>query len=246
MDNFANNYVLALIPARSGSKGILDKNIIDLGGKPLIEWSIAACLQSKMIDRVMVSTNSTRYAEIAKKLGAEVPFLRPEEISGDKSIDYDFIIHALDFLRSRSSEPAYIVHIRPTTPFREPEIIDNAINVFKNNKNATSLRSIQPMSESAYKTFEISKGNILKQIGSENTDLDAANEARQQFPPTFVANGYVDVLSTNFVRRKKRIHGDHVIPFITKNVGEIDTEYDLQLLKNELTLNREIFTKLFE
>ncbi|MDO9219316.1 MAG: acylneuraminate cytidylyltransferase family protein, partial [Lacisediminimonas sp.] len=90
--------IVALIPARAGSKGVPHKNIKPLGGRPLIEWSIKACLKSRLIDRVIVSTDSPEYAELAIKLGAEAPFLRPAEISADRSTDYDFIVHALDWL----------------------------------------------------------------------------------------------------------------------------------------------------
>ena len=110
--------VVALIPARAGSKGVPGKNIRLLGGYSLLAWSIAASLKTKSIDRVIVSTDSEEYATLARELGADVPFLRPAELSGDRSTDYDFVLHSLNWLRENSSEPDYIVHIRPTTPFR--------------------------------------------------------------------------------------------------------------------------------
>lgn len=237
--------VVALIPARSGSKGVLHKNIKPLGGRPLIEWSIAACNAASSISRIIVSTDSDQYARLSQKLGAEVPFIRPAGISGDHSADYDFIKHALDWFSQNGGEPEYIVHIRPTTPFRDPALIDQAVAAFINHPQATALRSVHPMSESAYKTFEIAAGGQLKRVASESTNLDAANNARQQFPPTYVANGYVDVLSTAFIRKMQLIHGNHVLPFITPTINEVDTENDFFILEMELQKHPEFATRLF-
>lgn len=237
--------IVALIPARAGSKGVPNKNVRLLGGHSLLAWSIAACLKSSTIDRVIVSTDSTEYAALAKKLGAEAPFLRPAAISGDRSTDYDFIVHALDWLAAEKGEPDYLVHIRPTTPLRDPKLIDDAVAAFIAAPNATALRSVQEMSESAYKTFEMAAGGQLKRLGADNTDLDSANNARQQFPDTYQANGYVDVLSTAFIRKAQLIHGDHVIPFVTPNVVEVDTEDDFAYLEFQLSQTPSILQKLF-
>jgi N-acylneuraminate cytidylyltransferase len=236
---------IALIPARSGSKGLPHKNIKLLGNHPLIAWSIIAATKANDIDRVIVSTDSEEYATIAKKYGADVPFLRPPEISGDRSTDYDFIIHALNWLRDFDEEPSLIVHLRPTTPFRSPFVIDEAINIFRENNKATALRSAHEMSESAYKTFEISEDGRFKRVGSVEFNLDAANNARQQFPSTYMANGYVDVLSTSFIRDNKIIHGDWVAPFLTTLAQEVDNEDDFMLLEYELSRNPEIYKLLF-
>lgn len=238
--------VIALIPARAGSKGVPNKNIRPLGGHPLIEWSIRACLKSKLIDRVVVSTDSPEYAHMCIHLGAEAPFLRPAEISGDRSTDYDFVVHALDWFGANGGEPAYIVHIRPTTPFRDPALIDNAIRLFQSSRQATALRSVHEMSESAYKTFEVAAEGQLKRVGSDSTALDAANNARQQFPVTYQANGYADVLSTHFIRANRLIHGDWVLPFITPSVVEVDTESDFAHLEHQLARAPEIAAYLFD
>jgi CMP-N,N'-diacetyllegionaminic acid synthase len=237
--------VVALIPARAGSKGVPNKNVRMLGGHSLLAWSIAACLKSKKIDRVIVSTDSADYAQLAKDLGAEVPFLRPPEISGDRSTDYDFVVHALDWLAKEGHEPDFLVHIRPTTPFRDPGLIDAAVESFVRASQGTALRSVHEMSESAYKTFEIAPAGQLKRLGSDDTALDSANNARQQFPNTYVANGYVDVLSSAFVRQTGLLHGDHVLPFITPTVVEVDTEDDFAHLEYQLARAPIITSKLF-
>lgn len=227
--------VLALIPARSGSKGVKDKNIKLLGGKPVINWSIEACLKSKKIDRVIVSTDSKEYAEIALKAGAEVPFLRPVEISKDNSGDKEFIVHALNFLKEHNELPELIAHIRPSTPIRNPDIIDKAIEVFMDSDNATALRSVHKMSESSYKNFEITSDDYLIPLGAKYTN-DISNNPRQSFPPTYTANGYIDILSTKFITNFDLIHGEKVIPFMTPLTLEIDTEEDFMMLEHVIAL----------
>lgn len=240
--------VFALIPARAGSKGVPNKNVRLLNGHSLLEWSIAVCAKSNTIDRVVVSTDSTEYADLARSLGAEVPFLRPSAISGDRSTDYDFVIHALDWFRGEDNEPEFLVHIRPTTPLRDPQLVDAAVSAFmkKSKEGATAMRSVHEMSESAYKTFEIGSEGHLKRLGAQDTALDSANNARQQFPSTYQANGYVDVLSSAFIRQTGLLHGDHVIPYITPPVIEVDTEDDFAHLEFQLAHSPIITQKLFD
>jgi len=238
--------IVALIPARSGSKGVPNKNIRNLGGHLVLEWSIAACLKSELIEKVIVSTDSQEYADLAKSFGAEVPFLRPDEISGDRSTDFEFIDHALSWLENNDELPEYIVHIRPTTPFRNSNLVDQAIACFMNHSRASSLRSVHAMSESAYKTFEIFNNERLKRVASESTQLDAANNARQVYPDTYIANGYVDVLSVKFIRKSGLIHGDFVTPFLTPVADEIDTEQDFDRLATLLEINPKIASAVFE
>lgn len=237
--------VVALIPARSGSKGVPDKNIRLLGEHPLIAWSIMAAKKSKLIDRIIVSTDSSFYADIAKKYGAEVPFLRPVEISSDISTDYDFIHHAIEWLSIHHEKPKWIAHIRPTTPFRNPSEIDRAISLFKGNQIASSLRSAHEMSESAYKTFEINTNGFYKMVGNTYQNLDFANNARQLFSSTYQANGYIDVLSVEYILSKAAIHGDKVMPFITNHSYEVDTEDDFGLLEYQLKKDPYFFSQLF-
>jgi N-acylneuraminate cytidylyltransferase len=236
---------VALIPARAGSKGVPNKNIRPLGGYPLIAWSIAACLKADGIDRVIVSTDSGEYANLCREFGAEVPFLRPAAISGDNSTDFEFVQHALNWLAANGGEPEIIVHIRPTTPLRAPALIDQAVAQFCAQDKASALRSVHEMSESAYKTFEVDAQGRLKRVGSNDTTLDSANNARQQFPTTYSANGYVDVLSAAFIRRVGLLHGDAVMPFVTPRVTEVDTEDDFAFLEYELQKDATLASRLF-
>ncbi len=238
--------IIAIIPARSGSKGVPHKNIKPLAGIPLIAYSIVAALRAELIDRVVVSTDSEDYARIAHNYGAEVPFLRPKELSEDYCSDFCFIQHALDwFLENENSQPDYLVHLRPTTPFRQVEYINQAINSFLNSSTASALRSVHEMPESAYKMFEIEAG-MLKCVGADNADIDSANSARQGYTKTFKGNGYVDIISSQFVRQNNRIHGNKVIAFITPQTYEVDTPSDFEYLEYIATKNPSIIYDLFK
>jgi N-acylneuraminate cytidylyltransferase len=222
--------VYSIIPARGGSKGIPGKNISPLAGYPLIAYSIRASLRARSIDRTIVSTDSPEIAEIATSFGAEVPFLRPAAIAGDRSTDYEFFNHALEWFQANEGKmPEFLVHLRPTTPLRAPAKIDEAVELFRNNPEASALRSAHEMSESAYKTFEVENG-ILKAAFSGSFELDASNLERQRFPSTYSANGYVDVLRRSFITENRKIHGNRVMAFITAPAFEVDTRADLELL----------------
>ena len=225
--------IVSIIPARAGSVGVAGKNVKLLNGEPLIAYSIKASLRTELISRTIVSTDSEDIARIARRFGAEAPFLRPKAISGDNSTDYEFFLHAIEwFEKNEGFVPEYFVHLRPTTPLRDPGVIDRAIELFINNQSATSLRSVHEMSESAYKCFEIDD-NKLKTIGANSFELDTANNARQSFPTTYSANGYVDIIRRNLVADQK-IHGNWVMPFITNVVVEVDTMDDFMLLEYQI------------
>src|SRR5687767_14237993 len=114
--------IYAVIPARGGSKGVPRKNLRSVSGVPLIAYSIKAALKTPSIERTIVSTDSPEIADVAKNLGADVPFFRPEEISQDRSTDYEFVAHMLEWLQNNEGKiPSQIVHLRPTTPLRDPE-----------------------------------------------------------------------------------------------------------------------------
>ena len=224
--------VFALVTARSGSKGVIDKNIKVIANHSLLEWSIKASLKSKQISNVYLSTDSPKYAEIGKESGALVPFLRPTELANDTAVDLDVIKH---FLAQISEIPDALVHIRPTTPLRDPFILDKAIEKFFSKKNElTSLRSVHEMSESAYKSFEISNQGFLATIGSVESG-EKANLPRQAFPKTYVANGYVDVLDPNYILKENKLHGDKILAFQTPVVTEVDSIEDLEYLEWQVT-----------
>lgn len=237
--------VCAFIPARSGSKGVRNKNIKILGGASLLQWSIQAAKLSKGVDRIIVSTDSEDYANLAIELGAEVPCLRPKELSTDRSTDLEFVWHMLCYLKEQGSLPEYVAHLRPTTPFRKAAVIDSAINLFITSSTFTSLRSVHVMSESAYKTFEKNETGTLMSAFSHHTALDASNYARQSFPNTFVANGYVDLISVDFVFQNHLLHGNRVYGYETEFSPEVDVKSDFDYLEFLLSKNHQLKSQLF-
>lgn len=224
--------VIAVIPARGGSKTVPKKNIRIFQGHPLIAYSIAAAKMSQRISRVIVSTDSEEIAEIAERYGAEVPFLRPTEYAEDNSPDIDFFKHMIEWLyENESVVPEYLVHLRPTTPIRLPDDIDKAVDLIKGNTEATSLRSGSLVIHSPYKWFVKREDGYWGAILPGMT-CDEANFPRQDFPEIYMPNGYVDVLKTEFIVNNNLMHGERMIGYATDIVPDIDTEEDFARLKN--------------
>ena len=221
----------AIIPARGGSKGIPGKNIAQLLGHPLIAYSIVASLASCSISRTIVSTDSDEIAEIARRYGAEVPFIRPAEYSTDMSTDRDFLMHALDWLAEHeNAHPDFIVHLRPTTPLREPEVIDDAVRLIRDTASATSLRSAHLASKTPYKWFEMDASGYFKGIRPDDPRPEYYNLPRQSFPPVYDPNGYVDVLRVSQLLNSPSVHGGAILGFVTPFCHELDSPEDLLLM----------------
>ena len=225
--------IVAIIPARSGSKSLVDKNIKDLSGHPLIAYSIAVAKMSKTIDRVIVSTNSQEYADIAKQYGAEVPFIRPDEYSTDAATDRDFLVHAMNwFDENENSVPEYWAHLRPTTPLRSVEIIDNAINKIVQDNNATSLRSGHKAPESPLKWFVKSNRYFRGLVGGEDYNLP-----KEAFEQVYIPDGFVDVVKSSFVMNSQEIHGDKMIGFESPVCTEVDSAEEFDYIQYQLDKN---------
>ena len=217
--------MLALIPARGGSKGIPKKNIADLNGKPLIAYSIATALSLKSEPRVVISTDSDEIASVARKYGAKV-LMRPAKYATDNATDYDVVKHALDSLEDKSE---YIVYLRPTTPMRDEKIVEKAIEYIKEHKEATCLRSAHENSESPYEMFG-EEGDYFVGLYPDDPRKEYYNLPRQTFPKTYHPNGYVDIWKRETIE-KGSLHGDKILKFITKEIIEVDRPQDLELLR---------------
>jgi CMP-N-acetylneuraminic acid synthetase len=149
------------------------------------------------------------------------------------------------FLSVIDEKPDALVHIRPTTPLRDPSILDKAIELFFSKKDElTSLRSVHEMSESAYKSFEINGQGFLSTIGSVESG-EKANLPRQAFPKTYVANGYVDALDPNYILRENKLHGDKILAFQTPVVTEVDSFEDLEYLEWQVTKQPHLLKTVF-
>lgn len=227
--------VLAIIPARSGSKSVKDKNIKLLGGYPLIYYSIKDALNSKKIDRVIVSTDSTEYANIAKSYGAEVPFIRPSEISQDHSLDFEVFYHALNYLKETEDYiPDIVVHLRPTYPIRNVKDIDNMIQMLILNNDADSVRCIVPSKEIPYKMWTQSEDGFILPVVSEINE--AFNMPRQQLPKTFYQNASIDVVRSKVILNEKSMSGRKIIGYKMGHNFDIDSSEDFKIADDYLSI----------
>lgn len=217
--------VLAVIPARSGSKSVIDKNIRLINGKPMIAYSIEHGLKSPSIDRVIVSTDSERYAAIAKQYGAEVPFIRPAEYATDTALDIDVFKHALSYLKeSENYVPDIVVQLRPTYPVRKIQDIENMIKYLKENPEVDSVRCIAPANEIPYKMWFMDENNILSPVMKEIPEC--YNMPRQQLPKVYYQNACIDVFRTSVVTQKNSMTGNVIAGYMMEENYDIDTEED--------------------
>lgn len=233
-----NRTVVALIPARAGSKGVPGKNMRVVGGIPLIAWSVAVARQVGAFGRVVVSTDGTEIADAARSFGAEVPFMRPPALAEDRSPDRDYIMHALDFLREEGREPSHIAILRPTTPVRAPEVLAAAVGAILAKPAATALRSVHELPEPPQKMMGIEDG-WLTGLFPHDPRPEYYNLPRQTFPPAYHPNGYVDIVTRDWLRQSQTgIFGPRVLGFVTEHVIEVDRAGDFDLLEFQVARRR--------
>lgn len=220
-----NKKIIAIIPARGGSKGLPGKNIKKLLGKPLIAWTIKPAKESKYIDKLIVSTDDKEIAKISEKYGVEVPFLRPKELAQDKSSIYDVIFHTLDWFKTKGEHYDIIVLLEPTSPIREDEDIDNAIKLFlKNYDKADSLVSIGEVHlESPYIIKKIENGYMKPLIRTKNFFYHS-----QQLSKTYFPYGVIYLSKVETLKKYKTFYQKKTIPYFIERWQnyEIDDIYD--------------------
>ena len=220
--------IVGIIPARGGSKGIPKKNIKEVGGFPMIAYSVVAGQLVENIERCIVSTDSQEIADIAKSYGADVPFLRPSAFATDSSTDIEFIKHAIDwFDKNEGYIPEYWVLLRPTTPLREPDVIKNAIEKIIEHPEATSLISIHEFAETPGKMFGIQDG-FLHGLCPMDPRPEYFALPRQEFAPSYFGNGYVDIIKSSTVINNNSCFGSRMLGFEAPDTGEIDIPEDFK------------------
>ena len=245
--------ILAVIPARSGSKSVPHKNIRKICGKPMLAYSIEHALKSRFINRVIVSTDSEEYAQIARKYGAETPFLRPAEYATDTALDYDVFLHALTYLREQENyEPDVVVQLRPTYPIRKIEDIDNMIEICLSDDRIDSVRSMSKATEIPYKMWIETEGrednedeSTIGKIPIDNKDCirvsplitsipECYNMPRQQLPVVYYQNACIDVFRPRVVLEMNSMSGNVIMGYRMSENFDIDTEEEFMRAKEYL------------
>jgi CMP-N,N'-diacetyllegionaminic acid synthase len=224
--------VLALIPARGGSKALPRKNVLPLAGKPLIAHSIEHALAAETIARTIVSTEDDEIADVSRAAGAEVPFIRPAELAQDDSPDLDVFRHALLWLDEHEGyRPALVVHLRPTHPIRRPERIDEAVRAIAADPEADSLRSVCWPAQTPYKMWRVT-GGYLEAILEVEGVPDAHSRPRQTLPEIWWQNGYVDVIRPRTILELGSMTGRRILPFVVDD-PIVDIDYEDALRRAE-------------
>ena len=230
--------VLAIIPARGGSKSIPRKNIIDFAGYPLIAYSIAAGFAAKTVTRLIVSTDDEEIAEIARRYGAETPFLRPYEYSQDDTPDLPVFTHALEWLAdSEDYHPDIVVQLRPTSPFRRVHHIDEAVYRLMEAPEADAVRTVCVPFQNPFKMWRISPDGLMMPLGIElGVSVEPYNQPRQSLPEVYWQTGYVDVAWADTILTKKSMTGEAILPLIIDASEWVDIDSPDDWLRAERLL----------
>ena len=215
--------VIALIPARGGSKSVPRKNLLPVAGKPLLAYSILHAKACPSITRIIVSTDDDEIADVARAYGAEVPFKRPAEAASDTATDFQVFHHALRWLAQHESYvPELVVHLRPTGPVREVALIERAVQLMLANPEADALRSVGTAEQTPYKMWRI-EGSFLRPLIELPGYPEAHSMPRQKLPVAYWQNGYVDIVRPRTIIELESMTGSVVLPFVVEGkIHELD------------------------
>jgi YrbI family 3-deoxy-D-manno-octulosonate 8-phosphate phosphatase len=222
--------ILALIPARGGSKGIPRKNIRDFAGYPLIAWSIAAGLQAHTVNRVIVSTDDNEIAAVAREYGAETPFMRPHELAQDRTPDLPVFEHALQWLEEiEGYKPDIVIQLRPTSPIRPKDCVDSAVRILIENTEADCVRGVVPAGQNPHKMWRFNGyDKPMKPLLELEGVAEPYNAPRQILPLVYWQTGHIDVIRTSTISRKHSLTGNTIYPLVIdpRYTVDIDTPAD--------------------
>jgi N-acylneuraminate cytidylyltransferase len=221
--------VLALVPARGGSKSIPRKNIRLFAGHPLIAYSIAAGLQAGSITRVIVSTDDEEIAAVARQYGAETPFLRPPELAQDATTDLPVFQHALAWLAEHEGyRPEIVVQLRPTSPVRPRDCVDRAVEILNQHPEADCVRGVIPAGQNPFKMWKIDPAGIMAPLLQVEGLAEPYNAPRQALPQTYWQTGHIDAIRVSTILEKKSLTGEVILPLVidTRYTVDIDTLND--------------------
>lgn len=217
--------VLVVIPARGGSKGIPRKNIRPFAGFPLVAYSIAAGLQAETVTRVIVSTDDEEIAEVARRFGAETPFLRPAELAADRSTDLPVFQHALNWLADQEDyHPELVLHLHPTSPARPPGCLDRAVRLLLDHPDANAVRGVVPPLQTPYKMWQIDaqSGRMLPLLSIPGM-AEPYNTPRQSLPAAYVQTGHVNAIRPATILAGS-MTGSVILPLIIEARYELDMD----------------------
>lgn len=221
------NKCLAIIPARGGSKGILNKNIAEIGGKPLIYWTIISAQKAKSVDRIVVTTDSEDISAIAKNYGAEVPFKRPPELARENTHGIYPVLHTVLWLQDHQDyRPDFVLCLQPTSPFRIADDIDAAMDLALS-KNADAVVSVIPANQHPYWMKRLDNEGLIQAF----IPLDQPFERRQDLPPVYALNGAIYLVRPSVLIEQKSWYTDRTFAYVMppERSLDIDTPWDLYL-----------------
>ena len=222
--------ILALIPARGGSKGIPRKNIRNFAGYPLIAWSIAAGSQARTVNRVIVSTDDEEIAEVARGYGAETPFLRPSELAQDRTTDLPVFEHALKWLEEiEGYKPQIVIQLRPTSPIRPKDCVDSAVKILFDHQDADCVRGVVPAGQNPFKMWRFNGyDRPMNPLLQADGIAEPYNAPRQILPAAYWQTGHIDAIRTSTITRKRSLTGNVIYPLVIdpRYTVDIDTPAD--------------------
>ena len=227
--------VLAIIPARGGSKGLPRKNVRLFAGHPLIAYSIAAGLQAETVTRTLVTTDDDEIASVARQYGAEVPFIRPAEFAQDNTLDLPVFQHALTWLAEHEDyHPDVVVQLRPTSPVRPIHLVDEAVRMLLADPGASSVRGVVPAGQNPHKMWRVDPQtkhmrNLLDVPGVS----EPYNAPRQALPPVYWQTGHVDAIRPQVILEQDSMSGANMLALIIEPRYTVDIDGLLDLKKAE-------------
>ena len=231
---YKDRRVLAIVPARGGSKGLLRKNIKPLLRKPLIAWTIEAARNNRYIDRVLVSTDDNETAEISRKYGAETPFLRPRELAADNSKRIDVVLHALEWLENKESEIYdLVIFLQPTSPLRACEDIDKALKLLFS-KDARAIVSVCKAEHPPHWAGTLPDNGCMKDFLKRGI----RNKNRQELPVFYRINGAIFLAYRDYLKEQKSFFGNRTFAYVMPAERSVDIDYEIdfklaEILKKE-------------
>ncbi len=224
--------VLAIVPARGGSKGIPRKNIRSFAGHPLIAYSIAAGLQAETVTRVLLSTDDEEIAAVGRRYGAETPFLRPAELAQDRTLDLPVFEHALNWLAEHEGyRPEVVVQLRPTSPIRPVKLVDEAVQLLLQNPQADSVRGVVPAGQNPHKMWRLDEqGGPMQPLLTVEGIAEPYNAPRQALPPVYWQTGHVDAIRPSAILQQNSMSGAAILPVQVepRYTVDIDNPWDWQ------------------